>query len=71
MAMTLREYLFYNDISVTDFAKKLKKSRTHISQIIHSNIPAGRKLANEIEKATGGKVIAKSLLKRPEKKKTR
>jgi len=69
--MTLREYLFYNEISITDFANKIKKSRNYMSQITLGKLIPSEKLAKEIEKATGGKVIAKSLLKKPEKKNTR
>lgn len=61
--MNLREYLFYNNISVTDLAKKLAISRSHLSKVIHGKIPFGPKLANKIEIITDGKIKANNLLK--------
>jgi hypothetical protein len=64
--MDLREYLFRNELHVSDFAKTVNYSRQHLSGVIHGTIKPGRKLAEAIEKATNGEVKAEELLKSKE-----
>lgn len=64
--MDLREYLFRNRLSITDFAKKINYDRNYISKIMHSVRSPGQKLAKEIEKATNGEVKANDLIKEKE-----
>ncbi len=59
----LREYLFYKEISVTDFAKKIGASRNHISQITHGKSKPSLFLARDIERFTDGEVKADDLMK--------
>ena len=60
-----KEYLFYQEITQTDFAKKVGVSREYINLIAHRKTNPGKKLALAIEKETDGKVEAKMLLARP------
>lgn len=61
--MKLREYLFFNRISVTEFSKKVGCSRNHISGIINGRYVPGKFLASAIEHSTNGEVTAEELLK--------
>lgn len=61
--MTLRDYLYYNKISVKEFSESLDYSRTHMSAIIHGRLKPSKRLAKAIEKATNGEVKAEELLK--------
>jgi DNA-binding transcriptional regulator YdaS (Cro superfamily) len=60
---TLREYMFYNDMTVTAFAKLVGVTRNYISQISRGHMKPSRLLAKEIERITEGKVKAEDLLK--------
>jgi len=60
--VNIREYLFYNKLSVREFSKKVDCSRTYLSQIVHGKIKPGRKLARDIERATNGEVKAADML---------
>ena len=60
--MKLREYLFYNQISVTDFSKQIECSRAYLSGIIHGTRTPSKRLAKDIEAATNGKVKIEDLL---------
>lgn len=62
--MNLREYLFYNKITVKDFADKLGYSRSYISGIVHELSMPSPRLAKEIEKVTQGKIKASSWKKK-------
>lgn len=59
----LREYLFYKQKSVTDFAKELLVSRSYMNKIVLGKIYPSRLLAKEIERATNGEVKVEDLLK--------
>jgi DNA-binding transcriptional regulator YdaS (Cro superfamily) len=61
--VSLREYLFYSKISVTDFARNLEVSRSYLNQIVLENMKPSKRLAKDIEEATNGKVTVKELLK--------
>lgn len=61
--MDLREYLFRQRISVTDFAKLIGCSRAYISKIVNDQIRPGKRLAKDIELITNGEVTAEELLK--------
>jgi len=54
--MTLREYLFHNRKSVTEFAKVLEISRSYLSHIIHGKYTPSKYLLQKIEKETNGEV---------------
>jgi DNA-binding transcriptional regulator YdaS (Cro superfamily) len=62
--MDLREYLFRNNIKVSEFAQMINYSRQHVSGVIHGTYKPGRKLAEAIEKATNGEVKARDLNKK-------
>lgn len=61
--MNLRDYLHFKRISVTDFAKKIKFTRVHISKVVNETRKPGKHLADIIETATNGEVTAEELLK--------
>jgi hypothetical protein len=54
--MNLRVYLAIENMSVTEFSKKINYNLTYISKLIGGKHHAGRKLAKIVEKATDGKV---------------
>lgn len=66
--MDLREYLFRKRISITDFAAKIRYNRVYLSKIINGSRIPGKKLAEDIEKATNGEVTAKELLHNTDEK---
>jgi DNA-binding transcriptional regulator YdaS (Cro superfamily) len=65
--MNLREYLFYNRISIKEFAEKIEYSRPHLSGIIHGKYRPSARLAKTIELATNGEVTVKELMEGEEK----
>jgi ribosome-binding protein aMBF1 (putative translation factor) len=60
--MNLREYLFYNRITVKEFSEKIEYSRTHLSAIIHGRLKPSKRLAKQIERETNGEVTVKELM---------
>ena len=60
--MKLKDYLYYNEISIQDFADNLEYSRTHLSQIVNGQSNPSKRLAKAIELQTKGQVTAKELL---------
>jgi|HubBroStandDraft_4_1064222.scaffolds.fasta_scaffold16069_8 hypothetical protein len=65
--LTLREYLFINDLNLSQFAEIVGCNRVYLSKIFHGKTRPGRILAKSIEKHTGGKVKAVDLLYGDEK----
>lgn len=66
--LSLREYLFYEKITVTDFAKKFGVSRWWMNRIVLGYHKPNPWLAMQIEKETGGEILAKDLVETQEKK---
>lgn len=67
--MNLREYLFRENIKLSQFADSLEYSRGHISGLLNGTRYASKRMVKVIEKATGGKVKEKDLpTKVPHKK---
>lgn len=62
----LREYLFFKQKSITDFAKELNISRSYLNKIVLGQTYPSRLLAKEIERMTGGEVKIQELLKASE-----
>lgn len=54
--MELREYLFRNEITVTDFSKKLGYTNSYINQIVNGKAKPSRRLAKLIFQHTYGNV---------------
>ena len=52
--MDLREYLFRERMSITEFAQKLEVSRAYMSRIVNGYSIPGKRLARDIEKASAG-----------------
>ncbi len=61
--MDLREYLFYNRISITAFSKTLGVSRNYLNQLVLGNLLPSKILAQMIEIRTKGQVTYKDLKK--------
>jgi DNA-binding transcriptional regulator YdaS (Cro superfamily) len=59
----LKEYLFYKQKSVTDFAKEMMVSRSYMNRVVLGKVKPSRLLAKEIERMTNGEVKAEDLLK--------
>lgn len=66
--MRLKDYLFFEEISTTEFAKKLGISFAHMCGIKNGTRIAGSRLIKDIEQATGGKVKASDFQKHKNKK---
>lgn len=60
--MKLKDYLYFNKISTTDFAEQINYQRSYLSAVTNGSRKCGAKLAKIIEKATNGQVTAKELL---------
>lgn len=58
----LKEYLFYKQKSITDFAKELLVSRSYMNRIVLGKSKPSRLLAKEIEHVTNGEVTMKDLM---------
>lgn len=54
--MKLKDFLYFEKISITDFAKKAKISRNHMSGVANGLRQPGRPLMTIIEILTEGKV---------------
>lgn len=65
--MDLREYLFRNRLTITDFGKKIDCPRAYLSQIVNGHKKPGKRLAKVIEDATNGEVTAQELLQTKDK----
>lgn len=63
--MELRTYLFLKEISICEFARKLKMSRQHLSGIVNYRIIPGKFLAEKIERETEGHVKWEDLKEPP------
>jgi transcriptional regulator with XRE-family HTH domain len=54
--MDLKEWLFFERRTVTEFAEMLDYSRTHLSGIVNGKNTPSRKLIKRIERVTNGQV---------------
>jgi plasmid maintenance system antidote protein VapI len=59
----IRTYCFNHQISVSEFAKLVGKSKTHIFNIIWGKSKTSDKLALKIEEVTNGEIKASELTK--------
>jgi len=69
--MNLREYLFYNKITIGDFSKQCGVSYTCIQNIKNGDCYPREKLALKIIELSGGKVSMSDLTNPNERKKKR
>lgn len=61
---TLKEYLFYKEISITNFAKQIGACRHYVNQIVLGRKRPSKFLAKVIEDETHGEVKAEDLLRK-------
>ncbi len=61
--MDLREYLFRNRLTITEFAHRINYGRTYVNAIVTGTRTPGRKLAEAIAQATNGEVKTENLTK--------
>lgn len=54
--MEISDYLLENQISIIKFAKKLHYTPAYLGQVFGGKIKAGRKLIEDIQNATNGKI---------------
>lgn len=54
--MTLKEWLFKHQVSVSDLARKINYSRPHVSNVVNGCLRPGRKLRLLLLKATDNQV---------------
>ena len=67
--MNLKEYLFFERKSITNFAKELQLNRTYMNLIVNQKVKPSKRLAKDIEIATQGKVSAAEVLSVPKQSK--
>jgi len=67
--MDLREFIFINRLTVTQVAKDLDCTRSWLSQVIHGEVKAGKRLAKDIYEYTKGTVTEYELNKEFNRKK--
>lgn len=60
--MKLKDYLYFEKISVTDFAKTVGISRIHMSGIANGYRGPGKMLIKRIQRLTKGKVSEKDFM---------
>lgn len=61
--MELKEYLFRENISATEFARRVGMSREYLSRVKNHKIKPSRHLARSIMTETQGKVTLDDLLR--------
>lgn len=62
MLMDLREYLFRNRVTLTDFANKIEYDRAYLSLVSNGLQRPSERLAKTISDATEGQVTVEELL---------
>ncbi len=68
--MLLRDYLYFNRVTIKKFAESLELSPQHLSGYMCGKLRVSRKVSRAIERATAGKVTAEEIMKNnPPKKK--
>ena len=60
--MSLREWLFRNNIKISHFAKQIGAARPNLNLVILGRVRCGANLAKRIEVATKGEVTLRELL---------
>jgi DNA-binding transcriptional regulator YdaS (Cro superfamily) len=60
--MKLKDYLYFEEIMVKDFAKSIDYSPIHISGYLNKRHRLSKKAARMIDHATGGKVTAEEIM---------
>ena len=60
--MILRDWLYFNRMTVKDFAQNMSISRIHASGIVNQRLRPGERLAKDIEQFTKGEVTREELL---------
>lgn len=66
--MNLREYLFRNEMTKTEFAKRIGTHRNTLYLIIKGKVNPSLPMAKKIEEVTNGEVQMEDLLKNPKTK---
>lgn len=61
--MKLRDYIFFEHLTLKKFSESIEMTPTHISGYIHGRVRLSQKVARAIERITNGKVTAKQILK--------
>lgn len=60
----MKEYLFYKQKSVTDFAEEIGVSRSYMNKIVLGKVKPSKFLAKAIENATKGEVSANEIIEK-------
>jgi plasmid maintenance system antidote protein VapI len=66
LKMKLKDYLYFNELTIVDFSIMLGYSRGHISNIVNGRTIPTFKLALVIERMTNGQVKAEELIRNSE-----
>ncbi len=69
--MNIREFLFYENLSVAEFAEKARLSRGYMDMIINAGLKPSKKACEDLKKATHGKVAIPEGLYAPRPRKKR
>lgn len=62
--MKLKDYLYFSEITITDFAKTVGVSRHHMSGIVNGSRKPSMAVMKNIEYSTQGKVTQEDLIKK-------
>jgi plasmid maintenance system antidote protein VapI len=60
--MNLRKYIFFNDFTCADLARRMSVSHNHLLMVVNGQRPLSKKLAEKLEKVTDGKLDLQMLL---------
>lgn len=69
--MNIREFLFYENMSVAELAEKARLSRGYMDMIINAGLKPSKKACEDLAKATKGKVAIPDGLYAPRPRKKR
>ncbi len=61
MTESLKRFIFHNGISEKEFSRVFRISQPYLNQILNGKRKCGKKMAEYLEKATGGNVKKRDL----------
>ena len=60
--MRLREYLWAYDLTIGEFAKKVRYSHSYVGNVMNGFLTPGPKFIEDVERVTGGQVKAREIV---------
>jgi transcriptional regulator with XRE-family HTH domain len=65
--MTIRQYLDHHQLTITEFARRLKVSRAEVYKWLNGRFPQGKSIA-KLVKVTDGQITADDIFKASKRK---